>query len=187
MNNEMIREVVVVEGVHDRQRLESIYPGIDCIVTGGSEISDTTLRLIERANESRGVILFLDPDFPGRKITNTIMEHIPGCKIAFLSAAEAKSRNQRKIGIEHASTKAISAALGRVFTLDKKQRTGITLNDLRERNLVGNPFAFVRRQRVMEKLGLPPTNAKTFLKLANLLGLDIKTIDEVLNENNPDT
>ena len=39
-------QVIVVEGSHDEQKLKSIYPEIDCIVTNGSEISTETLNLI---------------------------------------------------------------------------------------------------------------------------------------------
>ncbi|MBN2504528.1 MAG: ribonuclease M5 [Bacilli bacterium] len=180
MKTDSIQEVIVVEGVHDRQKLESIYPGIECIVTGGSEISEATLKLIEIANTSRGVILFLDPDFPGRKITNTILERVPECKIAFMPSSEAKSKNGRKVGVEHANKESIEKVLANVFTLRDDIADTITLEDLRIRGLLGDKHSALKRNEVSSKLGIPPANGKTFVKLLNMLSIDIHTLDEVL-------
>ena len=38
------------------------------IVTNGFEINEETIELIKKVNETKGVILFLDPDGPGEKI-----------------------------------------------------------------------------------------------------------------------
>ena len=180
MSPEAFREVVVVEGIHDRQKLESIFPGISCITTGGSAISEATISLIHSANESRGVILFLDPDHPGKQITQKIIAAVPECKIAFLPAAEAKSPNRRKVGIEHASEAAIRNSLEHHFSLGRENKPGISRQDLSARHLSGEKDSSRRRFMITEALGLPRLNAKAFLKTANMLGITIDQIDEVL-------
>ena len=70
----MYNQVVVVEGKHDEQKIKSIFPDVECIVTGGSSISEETLNLIYQTSLKKEVILFLDPDFPGKQITNKILE-----------------------------------------------------------------------------------------------------------------
>ncbi len=180
MSPENIKEIVVVEGVHDMQKLQSIYSGIECIVTGGSEISDNTIDMISAAYEKRGVILFMDPDYSGRQITNKIMAKIPKCKIAFIAAKNARSKNLKKVGIEHASPEEINKSLDRLFTFETSSSVKITRIDLASRDLIGGKCAAKRRLRVTEALNLPPCNGKTFLKLANMFGITKQAIDEVV-------
>ena len=68
---EKIKEIIVVEGRDDTRRiLESVEA--DTIETNGSAIDEETLKLIKKAHETRGVIVFTDPDFPGEKIRKII-------------------------------------------------------------------------------------------------------------------
>ena len=68
-----IQEIVVVEGKDDTRRLQEVVD-VDTIETIGSAINDEILMQIEHAQETRGVIIFTDPDFSGEKIRKTIME-----------------------------------------------------------------------------------------------------------------
>ena len=48
------------------------------------------LAVIQNAQETRGVIVLTDPDFPGDKIRHTITEHVSGVKHAYLDREKAK-------------------------------------------------------------------------------------------------
>ena len=78
-----IEEIIVVEGKDDTRRLQEVFD-VDTIETIGSAIDDTILDQIEHAQETRGVIVFTDPDFSGEKIRKIIMEVVPDAKHAFL-------------------------------------------------------------------------------------------------------
>jgi len=173
----MFNEIIVVEGVHDKQRLESIYPDVTCIVTNGSEIADTTIELIINAAKARGVILFLDPDHPGKKITNRIVAAVPDAKIAFLSRRDAVSPNGRKVGVEHASADAIKTALSGFHTIGTVMENPVNIADLVSRGLAGSAYAAKNRERLAERLGLPVSNAKTLLKWLNILGISAGRLD----------
>ena len=86
-----IKEVIVVEGTSDVVTLSNLIDA-DFIITHGSAISQETLDLIKVANETRGVIIFTDPDFPGEKIRKTIIDYIGDCKHAFVRAKDAKKK-----------------------------------------------------------------------------------------------
>lgn len=176
----MRSEIVVVEGTHDKQRLESVYPGIECIVTGGSEISEATLSLIQQAAQNRGVILFMDPDHSGRKITNRILEKIDQCKIAFISVADARSKNRKKVGIEHARAETIKNSLEHLFEIQPKAKAIMTYSELCQNGLAGKTGSKVRRYQVCEALHLPQANGKTFLRLIQMLSVSRKAIEEVM-------
>ncbi len=61
-----IQEIIVVEGKDDTRRLQEVVDA-DTIETIGSAINEDILMQIEHAQETRGVIIFTDPDFSGRK------------------------------------------------------------------------------------------------------------------------
>ena len=50
-----------------------------------------TLEVIQHAQQTRGVIVLTDPDFPD-KIRNTIREHVSGVKHAYVDREKAKSK-----------------------------------------------------------------------------------------------
>ncbi|MBU1144448.1 MAG: ribonuclease M5 [Firmicutes bacterium] len=176
----MFKEVIVVEGIHDMQRLQSIYPEIECIITGGSEISNNSLDIIQKVSLNRGVILFLDPDFPGKQITNKIVARKGNYKIAFLAQAKAISKNKKKVGIEHASTADIKESLDHLFSIQYQIENTVTLEDLMQRKLVNYPESAMKRQMICNVLNLPICNGKTFLKLTKMLNISISQIDEVI-------
>ena len=86
-------KVVVVEGYHDLSRLRDIFPNLDIVVTNGSEISQTTLDELKALNESRGLILFLDPDVPGERIRRIIQEYVGETAHAFIPKHLCISKN----------------------------------------------------------------------------------------------
>lgn len=178
----MFREVVVVEGIHDQQKLQSIFPGIECLLTRGSEISDATLQLIARANETRGVILFLDPDHPGRKILNRILETVPLVKVAFLRQEDAISKNHRKVGVEHARESDIRSALKNLFECSTNASfPKVTPADLTAFGLINRQNSAQLRKKVCSAMNLPPCNGKTLVRYANMFRIPLAKIAEVIS------
>jgi len=178
----LIKEVIVVEGIHDQQRIQSIYPEIDCIVTNGSVISENTITLIAQANEKRGVILFLDPDFPGKKIMNQILDAVPNCKIAFLNKKDAISKNHKKVGVEHAKTEDIRQALEALFAVREANLNPVTADMLIALGLLNGSHSQEQRKVACEGLHIPVCNGKTFLKMINMLTIPVSRIREVMQK-----
>lgn len=175
----MIQEIIVVEGLHDLQKLKSIDPSIDCITTNGTALSEATLQLIERAQKTRGVILLLDPDHPGRTITKAIVDRVPGVKVAFLKNTDAKSKDLKKVGVEHAGKAPILAALEASKTvLGKPREAACEAADLRLLGLSGQSDSAKRRHLAASKLSLPPSNAKTFLKWLQMFQIPLAQLKE---------
>jgi len=177
----MFREIVVVEGIHDQQKLQSIFPDIECLLTNGSEISEATLRLIARANETRGVILFLDPDHPGRRILNRILETVPRVKVAFLRKENAISKSGRKVGVEHAAEADIRSALSSLFEMSPAGAPMMTMADATALGLANRDHSAQLRKRACEALNLPPCNGKTFVRYANMFRIPLAKIVEVIS------
>jgi len=158
-----IKEIIVVEGKDDTIAINRAVKA-DTIETNGSALDESTIEQIRLAQETRGVIIFTDPDFPGEKIRKTISEKVPGCKHAFLPRSEAKPKNGKGIGVEHASVEAIRNALNHIKEEFYEAPSEISFDELLEAGLIGGQVAKKRRKRLGELLKIGYTNGKQLQK-----------------------
>ena len=201
MTRIQIREIIVVEGLHDKQAVQRVADA-EIWVLGGDRVARHLISELQRAARSRGVILFTDPDGPGERIRRRMEPLLPGCKHAFIPKSLATSN--RAVGVEHASDAAILQALETARTTSAARQeenvspNGIpasvsvnsaehhaapfTLTDLIEAGMVHHPEAASRRQRVGEALGIGYGNAKAFLRKLNVLGVDRREFEQALKQ-----
>lgn len=176
-----IKEVIVVEGKNDTNTLQS-FVDCDTIETHGTRLSKETLELIRVAKETRGVIIFTDPDFPGEKIRQTINDAIPGCKQVFVEQELAKT--PKKVGVEHASREVILDALSHAITYHDGSELTLSLDEFRSLGLEGRSNSASRRDIIAKKLHLGKPNAKTLYKRLNMLGITYDELVDVLGGTN---
>jgi len=174
-------EVVVVEGYHDLAKLKSIYPHMDIVITNGSEISNETLRELKILNDKRGLILLLDPDYPGERIRRLINDYVGETKHAFIAKEKCISKNKAKVGIEHASSKDIKEALEKVYQTFQTNHNGLTMRDLFELKLSGCKDAKKNRDKLTKNIGIGLSNSKTLLKKINMFRIKKSEIIEALS------
>lgn len=167
-----IKESIVVEGHHDEAKLKSILDA-HIIVTQGTHLSLETLDFIEHMHHDHGVIIFTDPDAPGKLIRQRILERIPDAKQAFIAQKDA--RDKRKVGIEHASPEVIFEALQNLYTHSTSQSL-IQMKDLIELGLSGQEDSSTKRKLLCHKYHLQEGNAKLFLHQVNARGLSLKDL-----------
>ena len=170
-----IKEIVVVEGKSDTVLLKKLFE-VDTIETHGLALDKKTLELIKQANESRGIIVLTDPDFPGKKIRDQIQAVVPNCKHAFVSKENAKGK--KKLGIAEAKKEAVIAALENMVSFDNEKQS-ITWNEFISLDIIGNKK---RRILVYDLFNLGYGNVKTLFKRLNMVGISkadvLKKIDE---------
>lgn len=155
----MIKEVIIVEGRDDTAAIKRALRA-DTIETGGSALSEGTLRKIEHAHQKRGIIIFTDPDYAGERIRKIISKRIPGCKHAFISREDAT--NNKDIGVENASPEAIREALANVWTEVADEQPLIPWHWMIEAGLTAHPHARKRREKMGELLKIGYGNAQQF-------------------------
>lgn len=177
----MYNQVIVVEGKHDEQKIKSIYPDVETIVTNGSEISKETINLIYQTSFVREVILFMDPDFPGKQITNKILETNGNYKIAYLNKKNAISKNNKKVGIEHASEESIRESLDKLFTVSKDKKN-ISYNDLYIRGIINIKGSKTARKNLCKSLNIALFNGKALLRYLNMLNITLERVDEIIEK-----
>ncbi len=179
MEKTVIKEVVIVEGRDDTRRLKEAVI-CETIETNGSAINERTLSEIEVALKTRGAIIFTDPDFPGHKIRNTIIERFPNIKEAFLPKSKALGHNS--VGIEHARLDDIREALKNCQISRVHEEELITIQDMQYLGLSGNTEAKERREYLTERLNIGYANATQLRKKLNRYSISPIEIKEILNE-----
>ncbi|NRD77459.1 ribonuclease M5 [Bacillus sp. BRMEA1] len=158
-----IKEIIVVEGKDDTTAINRAVDA-DTIETNGSAVNQETIEKIKRAQGTRGVIVFTDPDYPGEKIRKTIAHQVPGCKHAFLPKEAALAKGNKGIGVEHASPEAIREALKDAQIMHEHIAEEITQEDLVTAGLIGGAGAKDRRILLGKLLKIGYTNGKQLHK-----------------------
>lgn len=177
----IINEVIVVEGKHDSDTLHKYYE-VDTIETNGTNLNKQTLNLIKKMNETRGVIIFTDPDVPGNKIRDRINKEIKEVKNAFI--AKEVARTKKKVGIEHASFEDIENSLNNLVSYKEDYIVSISINELYDLNLIGNKCL---RKAICDRLYIGACNNKTFIKRLNMLEINMDKLKSVIEELNEKT
>ncbi|MDP4085435.1 MAG: ribonuclease M5 [Bacillota bacterium] len=158
-----IKEIIVVEGKDDTTAIKRAVDA-DTIETNGSAINQETIEKIKLAQQTRGVIILTDPDYPGEKIRKTISSSVKGCKHAFLAKEDAISKKGKGLGVEHADPEAIREALKDSQLMRETILEEITQGDLVTAGLVGGKKAKERRIKLGKFLKIGYTNGKQLHK-----------------------
>jgi len=172
----LIKETIVVEGIHDQSALSQVVKA-HIIVTNGLHISPSTIELIAFHASTNGVIVLTDPDTPGKKIREKL-NHIPNLKHAYLQSKDV--RHKAKVGVEYASPEIILEALKNVISPELNHST-LNLNDLMDLDLSYGLDSASRRQMLIKHFHLSEGNAKAFIKQCQSLNISKDDLKKVLN------
>ncbi|SFD01171.1 RNAse M5 [Bacillus sp. OV322] len=176
-----IKEIIVVEGKDDTVAIKRSV-NADTIETNGSAVNESVIEQVRLAQQTRGVIIFTDPDFPGQKIRNTITEQVKGCKHAFLTKNEALPKSGRGLGVEHASPESIRNALRDAQTMDEEAKEEISKEDLADAGLIGGEGSRQRRERLGQLLKIGFTNGKQLYKRLKMFQISKEDFIEALKQ-----
>ncbi|GEK91640.1 ribonuclease M5 [Alkalibacterium kapii] len=178
-----VKEIIVVEGKDDTKRLKQAVKA-DTIETRGSAIDEETLERIALAQETRGVIVFTDPDGPGEKIRKIISMNVPGVKHAFITRDQGRHRKSVKasLGIEHASLNDIKEALNEVVVERIDAQETVSQSFLIEKGLIGTAEARKLREALGEELRIGYTNGKQLKKRLTMFGFTEQDVRDALTK-----
>ena len=183
MSKPRIKEVIVVEGRYDKNTLSQVVDATIVDVGGFGVFNDKQLlSLLRRLADTRGVVIFTDPDGAGFVIRNHLKGALPKEKVkhAYVPDVYGKEKRKKKggkegkLGVEGMKPDVLLDALrraGATFEGAEAQNRGepITKADMLDAGLIGEGSAAARTALVKE-LSLPEhlsTNA--LLEVLNLL------------------
>lgn len=171
-NKVQIDGVIVVEGKSDVLFLETFLDPIEFIITNGSEISKSTLNTIKEYSKKYKIIVLTDPDFPGKKIRDTINDNVENCYNAFINKEVSIKKN--KVGVAESTKDEVLKSLQNLHIFSKSlQNSTISLRDLTKWGYLGvNQKEF--RDYISKKYNFDIVNTKRFIKRINSLNIPIK-------------
>ena len=177
-----VEEIIVVEGRDDTAAIRQSVDAVT-IETHGYGIRPSTFEVIDKAYETKGIIIFTDPDTAGEQIRRRLAQRYPEAKHAFLDRSLAEKDGD--IGIENASPESIRAALekARCSAFASGEKEGeYSPADLFRWGLDGSPGAANRRRAAADRLGIGMCTAKTFLRRLNHFGISREEIEQAIKE-----
>ena len=158
--------VILVEGKYDKIKLSQIFDAT-ILTTDGFGIfkQKDKLALLRRLAETRGLLIFTDPDGAGFVIRNYLKGAVPKEKLfhAYIpdlygkEKRKAKGSKEGKLGVEGVPDDVIIRAVEASGALQKSApaKNGITKADLYELGLSGSAGSTQRRLRLLKELQLP--------------------------------
>lgn len=177
-----IKEAVIVEGIYDKNKLESFLDGV-ILTTHGFAVyrNDDFVKTIQKLAEKTGIVILTDSDSAGLRIRSFIKQKVPEDRVkhAYVPDIEGVERRKRKasaeglLGVEGMSEEIILKALRDAgCTIDDSESKGaqsrITKADMFALGLSGGGGARGLRERLSEELGVPAKlSANMLLEVLN--------------------
>ena len=160
-----LEPVILVEGKYDKIKLSQIFDATILTSDGfGIFKQKDKLQLLRQLAETRGLLVFTDPDGAGFVIRNYIKGAVTSGKIyhAYIpdlygkEKRKAKGSKEGKLGVEGVPDEVIIRAVEQSGAMQPEvtQRGAITKADLFELGLSG-AGSTARRERLMQQLQLP--------------------------------
>ncbi len=174
-----IKEVIVVEGKYDKEKLKRVTDA-PVICTYGFEIyrSKKIINSIKALAKDRGVIILTDSDRAGFRIRNYLKqclgEKIP-VKNAYIPQIEGKEKRKEKagadgiLGVEGMEDEVIAEVIKKAAVIDDGEKLiPVTKAEFYGDGFSGKPDSTERRKKLAELLNLPTTmSANALLDIIN--------------------
>ena len=193
-----IKEAIVVEGRYDKNTLAQIVDATILETNGFGIFKDKQqMKLLRKAAEKRGLIVFTDADGAGFVIRNHIKSAIPGkyLKHAYTPDVFGKERRKAapgkegKLGVEGMRPEVILDALRKAGATIEGETETRTMQEITKADLVvlgpsGMPGSEENRKRLVKKLDLPERISPNGLLQALNLLYTLEELTELMEQIN---
>lgn len=179
MEKKYIKELVVVEGKTDSQKLNKLFH-VQTYEMHGVSLNKKKIEEIVSLSKNRGIILFFDPDHAGEKIRNYLVENIPNTKNCFLNKKRDFINNtNKKYGLAEADDEAIIKAFQNVATFSNNEEISISWDEYLNLNLINDKS---KREKLCQYLNISYYNNKKLFKTLNLMKLTFNDCNDILKK-----
>ncbi len=166
-----IKETIVVEGVYDKIRLESVVDAIILVTNGFAIFKDAEkLAFLRQMADKTGIVVLTDSDAAGFAIRNFVKQGIDKSKIRHAYIPDIFGKEKRKaapskegkLGVEGIDGQLLADALRKAGVTvigeentPPKPEAPITRMDLYADGFSGGSGSADKRRRLLAALGLP--------------------------------
>lgn len=175
-----MKQIFIVEGIHDVDRLKKYNPTLHVVSVNGSAIDPSTLEYLEKISETRQMILCLDPDHAGERIRRILSKKLKNVAHVFLPKEKAVSSNGKKIGFEHVTDDTLIEALSHIQVESNEPSDEITDIFLHEVGLTGSTKSRSLREKLSKYFNLGHVNGKQLKVRLNSFNITKEDILKVL-------
>lgn len=178
MSKPYIDSIIVVEGKTDKQFLVSFLDAI-ILETNGSAISEDFLIELEQLSKNKRILVMTDPDSPGEKIRNTIIQRIPNSDHVYLDKKQCI--RDGRVGLAQSSKDYVLEQLNNKVSFARTQKNDkIQLNDLVDLNLIGSAGSQANRHQLCKHLNIAPCNGKQLLQKLNWMNIELELVRNII-------
>lgn len=175
MKNEL-KYLYVVEGKTDLQKLKDL--GLEnIIITNGFLMVSQETKFIKHVLNRRKVIIITDPDGPGKRIANLILEKLNEKEkesVIVVELDKKQSMKKGKVGLAQAEKEYLLNILKDYIDHDKNiDEVRVNSNDLVDQGFL----VFERKKEMMRRYDFVSSGNKAFLNRLNCLGLTKEDLD----------
>lgn len=178
----MIKQVIIVEGKTDTQKLKNIFgEDLKIIETNGLALNEQTISFIKKMNDNYGVIIFTDPDGPGKKIREKIINELDNKVLNAFITKQDINQKSKKIGIAEADETAIKIALNNLILFSKDANESLSWSQY-----LNNDFYLKNNRLIITKFfgWNEKLSSKTLFKWLNWSQLTQQDIEKIIGGNN---
>ncbi|PPE06672.1 ribonuclease M5 [Mesoplasma corruscae] len=175
----MLNQIVVVEGKTDSQKLKKIFGNkLQTLETNGLALNQKTLDSIKKLSENNEIIIFTDPDGPGKKIRETIIKEVnKNIYNAFINK-KSFTFQDKKIGVAEANEEEIKKALNNIIKYNVNNES-ISWIEYKQNDI----YLKSNRNKISKKLEINlELSSKSLFKWLNWMNLDVNSIKKILEE-----
>lgn len=172
-------QVFVVEGKNDIAKLKRLYPNINVVGVNGSETNQDTIDYLKTINNTHEIILCMDPDYPGKQIRTKLENELNNVSHIFFNRKTAKSKNKKKIGLEHIDDEILKAEINNIIKFSEGVNN-LEINDLFDLKLIGHKNSKEKRLKLTNYLKIDNCNGKRLLNRLNSLGIAKDKLNEIV-------
>lgn len=179
-----INEIVVVEGKDDVTTLNQVLDATIIHINGASGLNKNVINKLKELSRNNKLILFMDPDYTGKKIREKISNNLENVVNLYVSRNKATKKNN--IGVENVKKEDLYNIFEDYISTNKNKVSNkkyiYTMDDLIKFDLTGKPNSKKLREKLGDNLKIGYYNSKRLLSILNGMNLDYEEFKVALKK-----
>lgn len=170
--------IFVVEGKSDGERLKKL--NVPYLVrTEGLKVPRETIKHLQALAKIHTIVVLVDPDSPGEKIKEKLLEAVPALKVIKINKREAIKKGT--VGVENVKLDTLQKYIAPYLIKEFTTTSDISYINLLDLGLSGRG-SYDRKLKLVQKFNLLVAPLKNMYIQLQLLNINYNDIKEALSE-----
>lgn len=165
--------VFIVEGKSDRLLLSNFFD-TEIVTTNGTYVSRGTIYYLKALEKHHDMIIITDPDGPGNRIAERLLEELKGVKRVFLKKEESIKKG--KVGLAETDIPSLLEKVKPLLSSVKELAPKLTLEDL----LAFEKYDPNYKDKIMKIYPIGKCNNKTMINRLSYLNVTVEMVRNII-------